>query len=145
MSEALGPMSYAKGEEQIFLGREIAQHRDYSDETAMKIDNEVSKLINGGYQSAKQVLEDNMDLLHKLADLLLERETVQGNELDDLILEKKPEFEFPSKLDDDIVRGKVADAAARKEKKEAAEKSPAAEAEEKEPVDGDAPADKTEE
>jgi cell division protease FtsH len=145
MSAALGPMSYAKGEEQVFLGREIAQHRDYSDQTAMKIDNEVSKLINGGYQSAKQVLEDNMDLLHKLADLLLERETVQGNELDDLILEKKPEFKFPSKLDDDIVRGKVADAAARKEKREAAEASPAAEPEEKEPADGDAPADKTEE
>jgi cell division protease FtsH len=145
MSAALGPMSYAKGEEQVFLGREIAQHRDYSDQTAMKIDNEVSKLINGGYESAKQVLEDNMDLLHKLADLLLERETVQGNELDDLILEKKPEFKFPSKLDDDIVRGKVADAAARKEKREAAEASPAAEPEEKEPADGDAPEDKTEE
>ncbi len=136
MSDALGPMSYAKGEEQVFLGREIAQHRDYSDETAMKIDNEVSRLINDGYQRAKRILEENLDLLHELADLLLERETVQGNELDDLILEKRPEFEFTHKLDDDIVREKVADAIARKEKKEAAEETPA---------DGNAPADKTEE
>jgi len=86
-----------------------------------------------------------MDLLHKLADLLLERETVQGNELDDLILEKEPDFEFPSKLDDDLVAGKVADAAARKEKKAAAEEATAAEPEEKKPADGDASADKTEE
>ncbi|MCP3954279.1 MAG: ATP-dependent metallopeptidase FtsH/Yme1/Tma family protein [Desulfobacterales bacterium] len=144
MSDALGPMSYAKGEEQVFLGREIAQHRDYSDETAMKIDNEVSKLINDGYQSAKRILEENMDLLHELADLLLERETVQGNELDDLILEKKPEFEFTHKLDDDLVREKVADAAARKEKKEAAEEAAATEPEGKEPVEGNASEDETE-
>ncbi len=145
MSEALGPMCYAKGEEQVFLGREIAQHRDYSDETARKIDSEVSKLINGGYQAAKQVLDNNMDLLHKLADLLLERETVQGNELDDLILEKEPEFEFPSKLDDDIIRGKVADAAARKEKKESQEESAAAKPEDEKHADDDDSADKTEE
>jgi len=103
MSEKLGPMSYAKGEEQVFLGREIAQHRDYSDETALMIDNEVVGLIKTAHKVAKNILIENMDLLHKLADLLLEKETVLGNELDELILEKRPEFTFPSKLDDDLI------------------------------------------
>lgn len=106
MSAELGPMSYAKGEEQVFLGREIAQHRDYSDETALKIDNEIAKLIHTAYDRAKQILDENMDLLHQLADLLLEKETVMGNELDALILKKRPEFDFPSKLDEDLIPDK---------------------------------------
>ena len=96
MSSALGPLSYAKGEEQVFLGREIAQHRDYSEETAQKIDNEVHGLIHTAYDTAKQLLRDNMDVLHKLADLLLEEETVMGKTLDDLILSLRPDFQFPS-------------------------------------------------
>ncbi len=144
MSEALGPMSYAQGEEQVFLGREIAQHRDYSDETARTIDKEVSKLISDGYNRAKQVLDDNMDLLHKLADLLLERETVQGNELDDLILEKKPDFEFTSKLDADLIRKPAADPTDSKEKG-TPEDSPPTQPEDEKPVSDNAEAEKTEE
>jgi len=97
MSEALGPLSYAKDEEQIFLGREIAQHRDYSEETARKIDEEVTALINKSYNQAKTVLNENIDILHQLAELLLEKETVKGDELDNLILSMKPGFELPSK------------------------------------------------
>lgn len=96
MSEKLGPLSYAKGEEQVFLGREIAQHRDYSEETARLIDSEVSALINGAYQQARKVLEENMDILHKLAELLLEKETVMGSELNDLILTMRPGIRLPS-------------------------------------------------
>lgn len=96
MSEKLGPLSYAKHEEQIFLGREIAQHRDYSDETARKIDEEVNSLINATYLMAKKVLEKNLDILHKLAELLLEKETVQGKELDELIFSMRPGIELPS-------------------------------------------------
>jgi len=96
MSEVLGPLSYAKDDEHIFLGREIAQHRDYSEETAKKIDSEITKMISEAYTRAKGVLKDNIDILHSLAELLLEKETVQGNELDDLILTFKPEYEFPS-------------------------------------------------
>ena len=99
MSEALGPLSYAKNEEQIFLGREIAQHRDYSEETARKIDEEVTALINKGYNQAKTILNENIDILHQLAELLLEKETVKGDELDNLILSMKPGFELPSKKD----------------------------------------------
>ncbi len=97
MSEKLGPLSYAKNEEHIFLGREIAQHRDYSESTAQKIDEEIHSLISAAYDNSKKVLEDNVDILHKLADLLLEKETVPGKELDDLILSQRPGMELPSK------------------------------------------------
>jgi len=90
MSEELGPLSYAKNDEQIFLGREIAQHRDYSEETARKIDEEVKILINKAHQKAKSILEENMDILHKLAELLLEKETVSGTEMDALIQSMRP-------------------------------------------------------
>jgi len=96
----LGPLSYAKGEEQIFLGREIAQHRDFSEETARRIDEAIAKLINGAYEKARTVLKENIDILHRLAEALLEKETVLGNELDQLILELRPNFDFPSKHDD---------------------------------------------
>ena len=97
MSEKLGPLSYSKGEEQVFLGREIAQHRDYSEATAQKIDDEIHKLINDAYQCATGVLNENMDVLHKLAELLLEKETVMGKELDELIKSLRPGIELPSK------------------------------------------------
>jgi cell division protease FtsH len=97
MSDDLGPLSYAKGEEQVFLGREIAQHRDYSESTAQKIDEEIKKLIKNSYRTAKNVLKENLDILHKLAELLLEKETVMGKELDELIHELRPGIELPSK------------------------------------------------
>jgi cell division protease FtsH len=101
MSDTLGPLSYAKGEEQVFLGREIAQHRDYSEATAQKIDEEINKLIKDAYQCAKDVLNENLDILHKLAESLLEKETVLGKELDELILSLRPGIKLPSKGADD--------------------------------------------
>jgi cell division protease FtsH len=99
---ALGPLSFEQGEEQIFLGREIAQHRDYSEETARRIDGEITKLIHEAHARAKDVLEKNVDVLHRLADMLLEQETVMGVELDDLIQKLRPGFVFPSgTLNDD--------------------------------------------
>ena len=96
MSDELGPLSYAKEEEHIFLGREIAQHRDYSEETAKKIDAEIDKLIERAYNRAVKILKDNLDILHALADRLLEKETVLGKELDELIISMRPGFEFPA-------------------------------------------------
>jgi cell division protease FtsH len=101
MSEELGPLSYAKNEEHIFLGREIAQHRDYSEATAKKIDEEIHRMIGTAYENSKKVLKENLDILHKLADLLLEKETVLGQELDDLILSQRPGMELPSKASED--------------------------------------------
>jgi cell division protease FtsH len=80
MSE-LGPLTFGKKEEQIFLGREIAQHRDYSEDTAIKIDQEVRKLVNSGYSTAKQILSDNRDTLEKVAQALIEREVLDANEI----------------------------------------------------------------
>ena len=93
----LGPLSFAKDEEQVFLGREIAQHRDYSDETARKIDSEINKFIQDSYERAKSVLTEHLDVLHKLAEQLLEKETIMGAELDALILQVRPGIELPQK------------------------------------------------
>ncbi len=101
MSEDLGPLSYAKGEEQVFLGREIAQHRDYSEATAQKIDQAIHKLIDKTYKRAQTVLAENLDILHKLAELLLEKETVLGRELDQLIQSLRPGIDLPSSTDKD--------------------------------------------
>ncbi len=110
MSTDLGPLSYAKNEEHIFLGREIAQHRDYSEETAKKIDEEINNLVEKAYNRAKKVLEENLDILHSLAERLLEKETVLGKELDELISSMKPGFEFPSKTSEVEEKGEAAKA-----------------------------------
>ncbi len=80
MSE-MGPITFGKKEEQIFLGREIAQHRDYSEETAIKIDQEVRRIADQGYNTARRLLEENREKLVRLADTLLERETLDANEI----------------------------------------------------------------
>src|ERR1035441_7481524 len=84
MSE-LGPLSFGKKEEQIFLGREIAQHRDYSEETAIRIDEQVKKLVQGAYDTAAQVIESHADALVRVAESLLEREILDGNEVMQII------------------------------------------------------------
>ena len=80
MSE-LGPMSYGKKEEQIFLGREIAQHRDYSEATAIEIDKQVRKLVDAGYERAQDIIVEKGDALARIAEALLEREVLDGAEV----------------------------------------------------------------
>jgi cell division protease FtsH len=84
MSE-LGPLSFGKKEEQIFLGREIAQHRDYSEETAIRIDEQVKKFVNRGYDDAVAIIEEHREALIKIAETLLEREILDGNEVMQII------------------------------------------------------------
>jgi cell division protease FtsH len=81
----LGPLTFGKKEEQIFLGREIAQHRDFSEETARQIDLEVRRLIDEAYQSAHTIVETNGDAMHRIAAALLERETIDAEEVRMLI------------------------------------------------------------
>jgi cell division protease FtsH len=81
----LGPLTFGKKEEQIFLGREIAQHRDYSEDTAIKIDQEVRKLVSNGYSTARQILSDNRETLEKIARALIEREVLDANEIKMLV------------------------------------------------------------
>jgi cell division protease FtsH len=84
MSE-LGPLSFGKQDEQIFLGREIAQHRDYSEATAIRIDDQVRRLIEEGYGRARRIIEERSDALVRVAEALLEREVLDGSEVIDLI------------------------------------------------------------
>lgn len=87
MSERLGPLTFGKREEQIFLGREIAQHRDYSELTAQRIDEEVRDLVTGAYNKAKRLINDNIDILHKMAKALLEKETLDSKDIDEIMAE----------------------------------------------------------
>jgi cell division protease FtsH len=80
MSE-MGPLTFGKKEEQIFLGREIAQHRDFSEDTAIKIDDQVKKIVTAQYQRAKSIIEENHDTMVRLAECLLERESLDGVEI----------------------------------------------------------------
>jgi cell division protease FtsH len=85
MSETLGPLTFGKREEQIFLGREIAQHRDYSEDTAVKIDKEVTRLVMDSYEKAKGILQGHGDTLQRLAGALLERETLDAKDVEAIV------------------------------------------------------------
>jgi len=93
MSE-LGPLAYGKKDEAIFLGREIAQHRDYSEDTAIQIDKEVKRIVNGGYENAKRLLSNNRETLERIAQALLEREVIDANEVK-MLMEGRPLPEKP--------------------------------------------------
>ncbi len=94
MSDNLAPLSYEDHDDNIFIGREMTQAKSYSEATAQKIDAEVATMIDRAYQTAKDILEENIDILHALTDLLLEEETIMGPDLDDLIAKMRPEFNF---------------------------------------------------
>jgi cell division protease FtsH len=90
MSKELGPIQYGKREEMVFLGRDIGEHRNYSDDVAFQIDKEVRKLVEEGYERARQVLTTYMEQLHQISALLLEKETVDGDEIEEFFKEPKP-------------------------------------------------------
>jgi len=85
MSEEMGPLSYGKKEEQIFLGREIAQHRDYSESTAVRIDDEVKRIVLSANEKVNQLLSDNIEALKAIANALLERETLGREDIETLM------------------------------------------------------------
>ncbi len=85
MSEEMGPLSYGKQDEQIFLGRELATHKNYSEETAKRIDAEVSKIVYANYETARRLLRDHLETLHRIAKELLEKEVINAEELDEII------------------------------------------------------------
>jgi cell division protease FtsH len=85
MSEKMGPLTFGKKEQEIFLGREISQHRDYSEHTAVEIDQEVRRLVTENYERAKTLIRDNMKALRALAEALLEREVLDAPEIEKII------------------------------------------------------------
>ncbi|HSE83555.1 MAG TPA: ATP-dependent zinc metalloprotease FtsH [Thermodesulfobacteriota bacterium] len=92
MSDVVGPVTFGQKDEQIFLGKEFTRHKDYSEATAIEIDKEIRKIVADNYAKARKVLEDNVELLHKLAEVLLDKEVVDGKELDELVRNNKPDF-----------------------------------------------------
>ena len=86
MSNELGPLSYGDNEDEVFLGRQIARQTHMSEETSKKVDTEVKKIVDAGYQRAKKILTEKIEDLHKLAKALLDYETLSGEEIKDLIL-----------------------------------------------------------
>jgi cell division protease FtsH len=78
-------LSFGKKDEQIFLGRELSQHRDYGEETARKIDEEVRSIITGAYEKTCQLIRDNLDTMHKMATALLEKETLTSDDVDEIM------------------------------------------------------------
>jgi cell division protease FtsH len=85
MSEKLGPLTFGKREEQIFLGRDISRHKDYSEKTAVDIDAEIKRVVMQNYDKARSLLEENSVILHAMATELLEREVLDGAEIDIII------------------------------------------------------------
>ncbi len=90
MSDTLGPLSYGKKEEHIFLGREIAQHRDYSEQTAIEIDREVKRIVMENYERAKSLIQERVEVLHNLTKALLEKETLDAADIDAIINAQPP-------------------------------------------------------
>jgi cell division protease FtsH len=85
MSERLGPLAYGSKEEEIFLGREITRSKNYSETTSVAIDEEVKKIMMTGMARAESILTDNLESLHRLAAALLDREILDGDEIDKVI------------------------------------------------------------
>jgi len=85
MSDELGPLSFGKKDEQIFLGRELSQHRDYGEDTARKIDEEVRRIVTDAYNKTCQLINDNLNTIHNMAYALLEKETLNGADIDEIM------------------------------------------------------------
>ena len=98
MSEKLGPLTFGRPEEQVFLGRDIARHQDYSEDTAVQIDQEVRRIVQENYACAKVILTENRELLDKVAAALLEREVLDAEDVK-MIIDGLPLKERESKSD----------------------------------------------
>ena len=85
MSEKLGPLTFGRRQEQVFLGRDIGRDKDYSEEVAYEIDKEVRSFVEEAYAKTQELLSNNMDKLHKVAEVLLEKETIDGEEIQQII------------------------------------------------------------
>jgi cell division protease FtsH len=96
MSDSLGPLTFGKKEEQIFLGREISQHRDYSELTAQKIDEEVRRMVMDAYAKTSNLIKDNLEVLHQLAGALLEKETLDGKQIEEILVRMRKTAPSPA-------------------------------------------------
>ncbi len=114
MSKELGPIQYGKREEMVFLGRDLGEHRNFSDDVAFQIDKEVRKLVEEAHERARQVLTAHMEQLHQIAALLIEKETVDGSEIEEFFVEPRPfpEYTVPERAREAVVAARAAAARA---------------------------------
>ena len=98
MSDKLGPLAYGDNEEEVFLGHSIARQQNLSDETQTKVDEEIHRIVDEGFEHARKILSENIDDLHTVARGLLEYETLSGEEIKDLLKGKPPVREFVAEL-----------------------------------------------
>ena len=94
MSDKLGPLAYGDNEEEVFLGHSIARTQNLSDETQTIVDEEIHRLVDESYETARKIIDENIDDLHTIARGLLEYETLSGDEIKDLLKGKPPVREF---------------------------------------------------
>ncbi|HXG28244.1 MAG TPA: ATP-dependent zinc metalloprotease FtsH [Nevskiales bacterium] len=90
LSDKLGPLAYSENEGEVFLGRSVTQHKNVSDETALAIDKEIRNIIDANYQRARQILQDNMDKLHLMADALMKYETIDAQQIAEIMQGREP-------------------------------------------------------
>ena len=105
MSDAMGPLTFGKKEEQIFLGREIAQHQDYSEDTAIKIDQEIRRLVTGNYERAHKVLTGQQDILVRISEELLVREVLDAEQVKRIVAGQPVDEPKPAAAADDAPAG----------------------------------------
>ena len=110
MSKELGPIQYGKREEMVFLGRDLGEHRNYSDDVAFQIDKEVRKLVEEAYERARQALTTYMEQLHQISALLIEKETVDGEEIEQFFQEPKasPQYVIPDRAKEAVAAATLA-------------------------------------
>jgi len=121
LSEKMGPMLFAEEEGEVFLGRTSSKSLNMSDDTARAIDAEIKEFVNRNYDRAEQILKDNMDILHAMKDALMKYETIDANQIDDLM--ERREVRDPSNMNDSGSTPKSDDNSAPKETKDAEPKS----------------------
>ena len=103
LSERLGPLKYSEDEGEVFLGHTVTQHKQMSDETAHVIDEEVRHIVDRNYDRAKTILEDNLPRLHAMADALIQYETIDAGQIEDVMAGRTPRP--PEDWDDDASTG----------------------------------------
>jgi len=110
MSKELGPIQYGKREEMVFLGRDLGEHRNFSDDVAFQIDKEVRKLVEEAHERARQVLLAHIEQLHQIAALLIEKETIDGSEMEQFFDDPRPEAHYviPERARDAVAQAKAA-------------------------------------
>ncbi len=125
MSKELGPMTFGRREEQVFLGRDIAHHKDYSEHTAVEIDREVRRIVDEAYHNARRLLSDHLTLLHAIAERLLEKEVLEGSEVAEMVKAFQDGRELPPSREQAASEGSSPGASAPKDKPKAvADESP---------------------